>query len=31
MIGNIRVIGAVRTDRLLGGEGSGGEIHGPEH
>ena len=31
MIVNIRVIGPVRTGRLRGGEGGGGEIHCPEH
>src|SRR3974390_1457273 len=31
MIGNIGVTGAARTCHLLGGEGGGGEIHGPEH
>jgi hypothetical protein len=31
MIENIRVMGAMWTRGRLGGEGFGGEIHGPEH
>jgi hypothetical protein len=31
MIGNIGVMGALQTGRPLGGEGGGGEIHGPEN
>ena len=31
MIGNIWVTGTARTGKRLGGEGGGGEIHGPEH
>jgi hypothetical protein len=31
VIVNIGVMGAVRMRRPLGGEGGGGEIHGPEH
>src|SRR5271165_701711 len=31
MIGNIGVMGAARTGGWLGGEGGGGEIHGPEN
>ena len=31
MIGNIGVMGAAQTAGRLGGEGGGGEIHGPEH
>src|ERR1017187_4029201 len=31
MIGNTGVMGVVRTRGWLGGEGLGGEIHGPKH
>ena len=31
MIGNIGVMGGARTGGRLGGEGGGGEIHGPEN